>query len=32
MVLKHTLFENILLHVQGLNYRENIYELENHVG
>jgi hypothetical protein len=29
---KHKLFESILLHVQELNYKENIYELEDHVG
>ncbi len=32
MVLKRMLFENILLHVQGLNCGENIYELKDHVG
>jgi len=32
MVLEHELFKSILLHVQGLNYGEGIYELENHVG
>jgi hypothetical protein len=32
MVQKHKLFENISLHVQRLNYREGIYELEDHVG
>jgi hypothetical protein len=32
MVLKCMLFKNILLHVQGLNCREGIYKLEDHVG
>jgi hypothetical protein len=32
MVPKHTLFESILMHIQTLNYKENIYELEDHVG
>jgi hypothetical protein len=32
MLLKHMLFKNILLHLQGLNYGENVYELEDHVG
>jgi hypothetical protein len=32
MVLKRMLFENILLHVQGLNCGEDIYELKHHVG
>jgi hypothetical protein len=31
MVLKHMSLENILLHVQGLNYGEGVYELEDHV-
>jgi len=26
------LFKNIFLHIQGLNYREGVYELEDHVG
>jgi hypothetical protein len=29
---KHELLENVSLHVQELNYRENFYELEDHVG
>jgi hypothetical protein len=29
---KHKLFESIPLHVQELNYGENIYDLEDHVG
>jgi hypothetical protein len=29
---KHKLFKSIPLHVQELNYKENIYELEDHVG
>ncbi len=29
---KHLLFENILLHIQGLKCGENVYELEDHVG
>jgi hypothetical protein len=32
MVPKHELFKNILSHFQELNYRKNIYELEDHVG
>jgi len=32
MVSKRMLFENILLHVQGLNCGEDIYELKDHVG
>jgi hypothetical protein len=32
MVLKHKLLERILLHVQGLNYREGVYEPKGHVG
>ncbi len=32
MVLKYELFKSILIHVQGLNYGESIYELEDHVG
>jgi hypothetical protein len=32
MVPKHKLFKNIPLHIQKLNYRKNIYELEEHVG
>jgi len=24
--------KSIFLHIQGLNYKENAYELENHVG
>jgi hypothetical protein len=32
MVLKHELLENIILHIQELNYKKNIYELEYHVG
>jgi hypothetical protein len=31
-MLEHELLENILLHIQKLNYRKGIYELENHVG
>jgi len=31
MVSVH-LFENILLHIQGLNFGKGIYELEDHVG
>ncbi len=29
---KCELFENIPLHFQELNYKKNIYELEDHVG
>ncbi len=29
---KHELFENIPLYIQKLNCKENIYELEDHVG
>ncbi len=29
---KHMLLESIFLHVQGLNYKESVYELEDHVG
>jgi hypothetical protein len=32
MVTKHLLFKSIILHIQGLNYGENVYELEDHVG
>jgi len=32
LVPRHGLFLNIPLHVQELNYEENIYELEDHVG
>jgi len=32
MVQEHKLFKNIPLHVQGLNYGEGVYELEDHVG
>jgi hypothetical protein len=32
MVQEHKLFKSIPLHVQGLNYREGVYELEDHVG
>ncbi len=31
MVPKHELFESIPLHVQGLNYGEGVYELEDRV-
>jgi len=31
MVPKHMLLKSILMHVQGLDYRENAYELEYHV-
>jgi hypothetical protein len=31
MVLEHELHESIPMHVQWLNYEENIYELEDHV-
>jgi hypothetical protein len=31
MVPKHELLENIMLHVQALNYGEYVYELENRV-
>jgi hypothetical protein len=31
MVPEHMSFEIILLHVQGLNYGEGVYELEDHV-
>jgi hypothetical protein len=31
MVLECELFENIPLHIQKLNCRENVYELEDHV-
>jgi hypothetical protein len=32
MVLKHELPKSIPLHIQGLNYGANIYELEDNVG
>jgi hypothetical protein len=32
MVPKHKLLETIPLHGQGLNYRTNVSELEDHVG
>jgi hypothetical protein len=32
MVLKHILLKSTILHVQGLNYEEGVYELEGHVG
>ncbi len=32
MVLERLLLESIILHVQGLNYGEKVYELEDHVG
>jgi hypothetical protein len=32
MVLKHMLFKNIFMHLQGLNCEEKVYELEDHVG
>jgi hypothetical protein len=32
MVRKHKLFKNIPLHIEKLNYKKNIYELEKHVG
>jgi hypothetical protein len=32
MVPKHMLFKYIFLHIQKLNCREGVYELENHVG
>ncbi len=32
MVPKHELFKNIPLHVQKVNYEEDIYELKDHVG
>ncbi len=32
MVPKHELLKSIPLHVQKLNYREGVYELEDHVG
>jgi len=31
-VSKCKLFENISLHIQKLNCKENVYELEDHVG
>jgi hypothetical protein len=31
MVPKHMLFKSIILHLQGLDYKENAYELEYHV-
>ncbi len=31
MVPKHELFESISLHIQELNYGENVYEQEDHV-
>jgi hypothetical protein len=31
-VPKHKMFESIPMHDQGLNYRKNICELEDHVG
>jgi len=30
-VLKRLLFKSILFHIQGLNYGEGVYELEDHV-
>jgi hypothetical protein len=32
MVLERLPFENIFFHIQGLNYGEGVYELEDHVG
>jgi hypothetical protein len=32
MVPKHMLFENLFMHVKGLNYGKGVYELEDHVG
>jgi hypothetical protein len=32
MLPKCVLLDSILLHIQGLNYKEDVYELENHVG
>jgi len=32
MVLRHEFFKNIPLHIQKLNYEEDIYELGDHVG
>ncbi len=32
MVLEHELLESIILHIQELNYKKNIYELKYHVG
>jgi hypothetical protein len=32
MVPKHELLENIPLHIRELNYEQNVYELEDHVG
>jgi len=32
MVPEHLLLKSIILHVQGLNCGEGIYELEDHVG
>jgi len=32
MVPKCMLFENILMHIQGLNFAKGVYELEDHVG
>jgi hypothetical protein len=32
MVSKCKLFKNIPLHLQNLNCKENVYELEDHVG
>jgi hypothetical protein len=32
MVPKCMLFENIIMHIQGLNYGKGVYELEDHVG
>jgi hypothetical protein len=32
MVPKCVLFENIFLHIQGLNCGKCVYELEDHVG
>ncbi len=31
MVPKHILLKSIILQVQGLNYEEGVYELEDHV-
>jgi len=32
MVPKHKLPKSIPLHIQELNYKANVYELEDHVG
>ncbi len=32
MVLEHNLLERIILHIQGLNYGEGVYESKGHVG